>query len=324
MDNVRTDMALEKRELYEKKFKREIDGVIAKEETIDEIKVTTVDIINEDGEKKMGKGIGRYITIDMPSEVHYDADIKAQASHLIASSLEQIIKIKEHDVTLVVGLGNESVTPDALGPKVVKGLMVTRHLKKLIPEHFGDEVRPVCAIAPGVLGTTGIESGEIIKSLVEKIKPAQIICIDALASRKLERVANSIQITDTGIEPGAGVGNNRMKINKENMGVPVIAIGVPTVVDAGTIASDAIDLVIDEMIEHADEGKGFYNMLKNIDRYEKSNMIRNLLNPYVGDLMVTPKEVDDIIDSISKLVSEGLNVALQPDMLLEDINSFLN
>ncbi len=137
-------------------------------------------------------------------------------------------------------------------------------------------------------------------------------------------MARTIQISNTGISPGAGVGNHRMKINEESLGIPVIALGVPTVVDAATIANDAMDLVLDEMINQADAGKEFYNILNNIDKNEKGMMIKSLLDPYVGDLMVTPKEIDDIIESVSKIIANGINIALQPNMVLEDINKFLN
>lgn len=324
MFNVRTDLALETRNMYKSKFNREIDGVIVEEREHDDIKIVNVDIINENGAKVMGKPIGRYITLDMPEYTHYDGEIKEQVAHALGAILEEIIKLSGEKTALVVGLGNRKVTPDALGPMVVEKLMVTRHLKKVMPDIIDDSVRPVCAIAPGVLGITGIETGEIIKALVEKIKPDLVICIDALASRSLDRVAKTIQVSNTGISPGAGVGNNRMQINEETLGVPVIAIGVPTVVDAATIANDAMDLVLDEMIQHAEEGKEFYNMLRSIDKNEKSQLIKNLLNPYVGDLMVTPKEVDDVVDSVSKIISNGINIALQPNLDVEDINKFLN
>ncbi|MGL5069211.1 MAG: GPR endopeptidase [Sarcina sp.] len=323
MFNVRTDLAVEKRELYEKRFKREIDGIIIEEENIDDIKVTTVDIIDENGAQKMGKGIGRYITIEMPICTSYDVGLRESVSHILAGSLERIINLKDDDVALVVGLGNSGVTPDALGPKVVEKIIITRHLNKLMPDEIEEDLRSVCAISPGVLGTTGIETAEIIKSIVDKIKPAVVICVDALASRSLSRVSRSIQISDTGISPGGGVANKRMEINEENLGIPVIAVGVPTVVDAGTIANDAIDLVIDEMIEQS-ENKEFYTMLKNIDKSEKSNLIRKLLNPYVGDLMVTPKEIDEVVECISKVVANGINIALQPNMDSQDILEFLN
>lgn len=321
MFNVRTDLAVEKKELYQKHFKREIDGIIIEEELIDEIKVTTVDIINDGGAKKMGKDIGKYITIDMPMCTSYDTDLRDEASHILATNLEKIIKLEDNETALIVGLGNASVTPDALGPKVASKIIITRHLASVIPDDIEDGLRPVCAIAPGVLGTTGIETGEIIKSLVDRIKPSVVICVDALASMSISRVSKSIQITNTGISPGGGVGNNRMAINEKNLGVPVIAVGVPTVVDAGTIANDAIDLVIDQLIEETDDSQ-FYEMLKNIDKNEKSMMIRKLLAPYIGDLMVTPKEIDEIIECIASIVGSGINIALQPNIDSQEIIDF--
>ena len=201
------------------------------------------------------------------------------------------------------------MTPDALGPKVVSKLMITRHLKALMPDSIDDEVTPVCAIAPGVLGITGIETGEIIKSIVSNIKPDFIICIDALASRRIDRVNTTIQLSTTGISPGAGVGNRRMEISEKTV---------------ATIANDSIDLVLDEMIHQATSGGEFYNMLKSLDKGEKNRMIRDLLNPYVGDLVVTPKDVDAVIDAVSKIISTGINMALQPSLDVEDINKFLN
>lgn len=325
MYNVRTDLAVESREIYKHRYNRDIEGVVFEEKIVDEdIKVTNVDITNMEGAKAMGKPIGRYITIDIPEFTHYDGGLMDQVSHVVASSLEELIKLSEERTALVVGLGNWNVTPDAIGPKVVGKLMVTRHLKKVMPDAIDDSVRPVCAIAPGVLGITGIETGEIIKSLVDRIKPDLVVCIDALASRRLERLVRTVQISNTGISPGAGVGNNRMQINEKSLGIPVLAIGVPTVVDAATIANDAMDLVLDEMVKQAEKGKEFYNLLNNIDKNEKGLMIQSLLNPYIGDLMVTPKEIDDVIESVSKIIANGINIALQPNMVLEDINKFLN
>ncbi|WP_055071281.1 GPR endopeptidase [Clostridium massiliamazoniense] len=324
MYNVRTDLAIERRDIYESENNKTITGVKVEEESSEDIKITTVHIENEEGERNMGKPIGQYITIEMPELTQYDGAIMDQVAHILAGSLEKIINLKEDSLTLVIGLGNIAVTPDALGPKVVKKLMITRHLKKLIPDEIDEEIRPVCALAPGVLGTTGIETGEIIKSLVDKLNPDLVICIDALSSRSLKRVAKTIQISNTGIAPGAGVGNNRMEINEKAIGVPVVAIGVPTVVNAATVANDAMDLVLDEMIEEATEGKEFYTMLKSMDRGKKGELIKSLLRPYMGELMVTPKDVDEIIDFISKIVANGINLALQPTMMIDEINSFLN
>ena len=193
-----------------------------------------------------------------------------------------------------------------------------------MPEAIDDSIIPVCAISPGVLGITGIETGDVIKALVEKIKPDLVVCVDALASRRIDRVNKTIQISDTGISPGAGVGNHRMKINEETLGVKVVAVGVPTVVDAATIANDSIDLVMDEFISKSEKGSEFYNMIKSIDKNEKEILIKELLNPYVGDLMVTPKEVDLVIDSLSKIIANGINISLQPNLDMDDINKFMN
>lgn len=324
MINVRTDLAIESRDLYKEENKKEVDGVIVEEEEIDGTLITTVKVTNEDGAEKMGKPIGSYITLDIPEFTAYDGGLMDDVSKVLGVTLKKLAGIKDNDTALVVGLGNWKVTPDALGPKVAEKIMVTRHLRAVMPDEIDDSVIPVASIAPGVLGVTGIETGEIIKSLVDKIKPDLVVCIDALASRKIERVNKTIQISDAGISPGAGVGNHRMKINKESLGVNVIAIGVPTVVHASTIANDTIDLVLDSFINQAEEGKDFYNMLRSIDKNEKSALIHEVLEPFVGDLVVTPKEIDLMIDSLSKIIANGINIALQPNMTMEDINKFLN
>ncbi|WP_024615133.1 GPR endopeptidase [Clostridium sp. Ade.TY] len=324
MLNFRTDLAIEAKEHYSKAHKGEIDGVVVNEEIISDSKVTTVKIKNNEGSKKLGKPIGTYITIDIPEYTIYDGELMDNVSETVGVTLKKIVNMDEKNTALVVGLGNWKVTPDALGPKVVEKIMITRHLKEVMPEAIDESIMPVCAIAPGVLGITGIETGEVIKALVEKIHPDLVICIDALASRRIERVNRTIQISDTGISPGAGVNNHRMRINEDTLGVKVIAIGVPTVVDAATIANDSIDLVIDELISKSEEGSEFFNMIKSVDKNEKGMLIKELLNPYVGDLMVTPKEVDQVIDSLSKIIANGVNIAVQPNLEMEDINKFMN
>jgi GPR endopeptidase len=323
MFNIRTDLAVEAKEIYQKQ-NNEIPGVEVEENVEGDVKVTYVKVINDVGERMMGKPKGTYITIDMPRFTHYDGDTMDDLSKILGKTLSTMVKIDDSMTALVVGLGNWNITPDALGPKVVSKIMVTRHLKQLIPDQIDEGIRPVCAIAPGVLGLTGMETGEIIKGVVEKVKPNLIVCIDALASRKMERVNSTIQIGNTGISPGSGVGNKRMEISEKTLGIPVIAIGVPTVVDAATMANDTIDMVLDEMIEQSQKGGEFYNMLKSIDKNEKQRMIQDILNPYVGNLMVTPKEVDLVIDSVSKVIANGINIALQPALDIEDINKFLN
>jgi len=324
MINVRTDLALEARELYKQENKKDAEGVIVEELEDEGTKITKVTVLTDESAEKMGKPKGTYITLDIPEFTVYDGSLMDDVSKALGKTLKKLINIQDNQLALVVGLGNRKVTPDALGPKVVEGIMVTRHLKSVMPEVIDDSVFQVAAIAPGVLGITGVETGEIIKGLVEKIKPDVVVCIDALASRKIERVNRTIQISDTGISPGAGVGNHRMKLNEETLGVKVIAIGVPTVVDAATIANDTIDLLLDDLINQSETGKEFYNMLKKVDKQEKSMLIREILNPYVGELVVTPKEIDLMIDSLSKIISNGINIALQPNLTVEDINKFLN
>lgn len=324
MINVRTDLAVEARQIYREENNKEADGVEIEEIMEGETRITKVRIINEDGSKKMGKDVGNYITIDIPEFTAYDGELMDNVSKVLGKTLKKLLKVSPSDMVLVVGLGNIGVTPDALGPKVVEKIMVTRHLKEVIPDSIDDIVVPVSAISPGVLGITGIETGEIIKSIVDKIKPDLVICIDALASRKTERVNRTIQISDTGISPGAGVGNHRVKINKESLGVSVVAIGVPTVVHAATIASDVIDLVLDDLIKQSEEGKEFYNMLKKIDKDEKSILINEVLSPTIGEMVVTPKEIDIMIESLSKIIANGINIGVQPNMTMEEINKFLN
>jgi spore protease len=324
MISIRTDLAVEAKEIYKQENNGEMPGVDVEEYNEDDIKITNVKIVSDIGEEMMGKPKGTYITIDIPEFVHYDGESMDRVSIVMGKVLKPLIKLEDSMTALVVGLGNWNVTPDAVGPKVVSKIMVTRHLKQLVPDSIDEGIRPVCAISPGVLGITGMETGEIIRGIVERIKPNLVICIDALASRKMDRVNRTIQIGTSGISPGAGIGNLRMEISEKTLGVPVIAIGVPTVVDAATLANDTIDLVLDEMIRTASEGGEFYNMLKSIDKDEKQKMITEILNPYVGNLVVTPKEIDMVINSLSKIIANGINIALQPALDLGDINKYLN
>lgn len=324
MKNIRTDLALETQEMYKEENKNYIPGTDVEEYKEKGVRITNVKVLDEEGEKIIGKPKGTYITLEIPDFVYYDTDTRDDVSKVLAKVLTPLITLDDSMTALVVGLGNWNVTPDAVGPKVVSQIMITRHLKELVPDSIDEGVRPVCGISPGVLGITGIETSEIIKSLVEKVHPNLVICVDALASRRMERVNKTIQISNTGISPGAGIGNNRNEISERTIGVPVIAIGVPTVVDAATLANDTIDIVIDQMIGEAKEGGKLFDMLRNIDKNEKERMIKEVLNPYVGDLVVTPKEVDMVIDSVSKVLSNGINIALQPALTLDDINKYIN
>lgn len=330
LKSIRTDLTLEAHELLKEQAikqeseQRDIPGVRVENAGDEQIKITRVTVETPAGEKAIGKPMGNYITLEVPGLRDNDQEIYENTCKALAQELAGILNLDDKTMTLVVGLGNWNVTPDALGPKVVSSMMVTRHLLEYLPEQVDKGVRPVCAVAPGVLGITGIETGEIVRGIVERIKPDYVIAIDALASRKMERVNTTIQIADTGISPGSGVGNKRMELSRATMGIPVIAIGVPTVVDAATMANDAIDLVLDSMIEHAPQGTEFYNMMKSIDRDEKYNMIREVLEPYVGNLIVTPKEIDEVVIKIAKVIANGLNIALHQGITLNDVNRYVN
>lgn len=311
MYNFRTDLAVERREIFKKanKIENEIDGVET-EEILDskEIKTTRVKIISEIGENALGKPIGNYITIDIKKIKSMGEEEVQRASEVLTRELKSLIddKIEKTGEILVVGLGNEYVTPDSLGPKAIAEIDVTRHIINYMPEYLEEGTRPVSAISPGVLGTTGIETLEILKGIVDNVKPKLIIVIDALASRSIERISSTIQLADTGIVPGAGVGNTRKEISKKTLGIPVIALGIPTVVELATLVSDGIDIFIDRLQEKA-ESNEYLNKLQQEDKYEE---VKEVLN--VGDynMIVTPKEIDDLIENMKDVVARGINYAV--------------
>lgn len=324
MANIRTDLALEAKEIQEGKGKKDIPGVAVEVDGDEDIKITRVRIEEEVGAKIMGKPKGNYITLEVSRLKENDIDLMEDVSRALAKELITLVKIKDNSIILVVGLGNWNITPDALGPKVIEKILVTRHMTEFLPEQIDEGVRAVCALSPGVLGITGIETSEIILGVVNRVNPDLVIVIDALASRKLERVNTTIQIADTGINPGSGVGNNRKELSEESLGVPVIAIGVPTVVDAATMANDTIDLVIDNLINGTKGETKFYEMLKNINREEKMELISEVLSPRLKDLMVTPKEIDEFIEDISDVIADGLNISLHPSIHMDDVHRFIN
>ena len=310
MYNFRTDLAIERKDIYQKINKlQEIDGIEGTEEQInDNIKVSRVKITNSNGENAIGKPIGNYVTIDVKNlKLATEEEIQKTAETL-TTELKKIVDIhidKKGEI-LIVGLGNIYVTPDALGPKVINEIDVTRHIKKYLPQYLDEGTRVVSAISPGVLGTTGIETTEILKGIVENTKPKLLIAIDALASRSIERISSTIQISDTGIVPGAGVGNTRQEISKRTLGIPVIAIGIPTVVELATLVSDGIDIFIDRLQEKA-ESNEYLNKLQQEDKYEE---VKEALNVGEYNMIVTPKEIDDLIENMKDVVARGINFAV--------------
>ncbi len=325
MDNksyeIYTDLAIESREYLGTDF---LDGVLSEEEEIDEnIKTTWVKIINEQGASQMGKPIGNYVTIESSGLKENMVEAHEKIIEVLSEKISQITDIPTDAKILVVGLGNWNVTPDALGPKVISKILVTRHIMESIPEDLFGSVRQVSALSPGVMGITGIETFEIVLGVCNRIKPDLVIAIDALAARKTSRINTTIQMTDTGINPGSGMGNARKQINENTLGIPVIAIGVPTVVDAATLANDTIDRLIDDMVSALVKDSEFYDILKNMNREEKHRLITEILDPYTENMFVTPKEVDAVIERISGIIANSINIALHPGITTDEINKYV-
>lgn len=288
MKQRRTDLAEEARELYEEEG-QDLRGVRCEEESRKEILVSRVVILDEEGEKSLGKPCGTYVTLTLQDEFQgenlpvWEEVLSLEIRKLLSDGLG----LSQSASVLVVGLGNPAITPDLVGPMVQSQIAVTRHLVAHIPEYFS-HLRPVSGLKTGVLATTGVESSEIVRGLVKETSPDCVIAVDALASRKLERVCRTVQLGDTGIIPGSGVGNHRGALNRETLGVPVIAIGVPTVVDGGSLVADLLGE------EHLDlEG---------------------------GDFFVTPKEIDSHVKKLSMLIGKSVNMALNPSLSQEEIS----
>lgn len=288
-------MALERRELC---TEREIPGVKSRTRTVEEAHVTAIEVQTEQGAQAIGKPVGKYITVEVPP---FSADAELLDGRLTAVAEELRALLPAEGLVLVAGIGNDHITPDALGPLSGRRILATRHIGQELAKSIGMEnLRPVAGLLPGVLGQTGIETGEIIAGVVRAVKPAAVITIDALAARRLSRLGCTIQMSDTGITPGSGVGNARTALNQETVGVPVIAIGVPTVVDAATLAID----LLGEWKAEEEEGK-----------------LRELMEPRGTAMMVTPREIDLLVERAARLVALGVNCALQPSLSAEDILS---
>ena len=345
MYQIRTDLALETQEKMQED-KVELKGVRFSEEHVSKnLTISTVVIETENGAKAMEKPKGTYITIEASNMDEEDEDYHREISEQLAKVLKQLISVKKEDVSvLIVGLGNRAVTPDALGPRVVDNLYITRHIINEYGKYaFGKEhVNRVSSIVPGVMAQTGMESMEIVNGIVKETKPDVVIAIDALAARNTKRLNRTIQVTDTGINPGSGVGNHRHGLNEKSIGVPVIAIGVPTVVDAVSITSDTIDFLLkhigkslkeesrsykklvpfssarqiytDEDLPSPELREQFMGQVGNLEEEEKRQLISEVLTPNGYNLIVTPKEIDTEMEDLATLISNGLNRALHPNV----------
>ena len=294
----RTDLALEARELWQESTQKttRLPGVKAAKSKEEGYPVTRVDVLDRRGEEALGKPQGSYRTIDLSSFWQRKADFFERAVRAVGGQLRAMLP--GDGPALVVGLGNAAMTPDAVGPLAADSVLVTRHLIAAMPKHFSG-FRPVAVFRAGVLGTTGVESAESVRGLVEQVKPSLVIAIDALAARRVGRVCATVQLSDTGIVPGSGVGNHRAALNRETLGVPVLAVGVPTVVDAATLAADLLE---EAGVAELDETR-----------------LRQGRQP----LMVTTRDVDQQVRDLSKVVGYGVNWALQ-DLEIEEINALLS
>jgi len=317
----RTDLANEAREFIQGRRRGRIPGVDVEEARTSECHVTRVHVRTPEASELMGKPPGHYVTIEAPGLLKRSRPIQEEVAQTFVRELHSLMPLDDGAEIFVAGLGNWQATPDSLGPRVVGQLLITRHLHDHVPPELKGGLRSVAAVAPGVMGLTGIETGEIIWAITERIKPDVVVAIDALAAKSADRILTTIQLADTGIHPGSGVGNKRLAITKETLGVPVIAIGVPTVVHASTIAYDTIELLVEKFRGRAQ----FYEILREMDSDGRRELIDEVLAPSVGDLMVTPKEIDVLILEMSKVLAGALNAALHPriDLAREDITDYL-
>ena len=308
---IRTDLALEANEQVEESDTK-LKGIIVKEDYNKKlgVLVTRLTVTNKMGEKAINKPMGNYITIESPKLACGDEEYNNQVSEIIAKNILELIKehlTKKKLSILVVGLGNRDVTPDSLGPDVVDNLFIDRHYNE-----DGDIV--LSGMVPGVMAQTGMETAEIIKGIVNEAKPHIVIAIDALAARNSSRLNTTVQLSDKGIHPGSGVGNHRTGITEETIGVPVIAIGVPTVIDAPTIVNDTMENLI-KAFSTSKELKGLVKTLSDFTPTEKYNLIKEVISPEMADMYVTPKDVDATIKRIGYTLSDAINIAAGKKMV---------
>lgn len=309
--NIRTDLALETKERFESD-QVEISGVVVEEwyDEEKEIRTTRVVIETENGAKMMGKPVGTYLTVEAPNMAVPDEEYHREISKKLAEDIGELLPEPKEEVSvLVVGLGNREVTPDSLGPLVADHLHVTRHVVKEYGKYaMGEEqVYLVSAVVPGVTGQTGMETLEIVRGIVQETNPDIVVAVDALAARNSKRLNRTIQITDTGICPGSGVGNHRLALNQETLGVTVIGIGIPTVVDAVTIVNDTMENFI-AALESSEALKSVGETLRSYNEAEKQELIRELIAPHLNGMYMTPKTIDDTIRRVSFTISEALNI----------------
>ena len=301
MRQIRTDLAMESAGAQ---GGRELPGVNVSEWETGGVTLTEVRIETEEGARLLGKPVGLYLTMECRGVGRRDLETRRAVSALLGEELARLLPPEDGGPVLVAGLGNRAVTPDALGPLTVDHTLVTRHLYAERPELTRRGMTPVCAVVPGVLGVTGIETSEMVRAIAQAVKPRAVIAVDALAARAVSRVASTVQLTDSGIRPGSGVGNHRAALTRETLGVPVLSVGVPMVIYAATIARDAFGML----------SGGEAQSEQALDA-----MAEELLGGALGEMVVTPREVDDLVEDAAVMLAGGVNRALHPGLSDEDI-----
>jgi spore protease len=317
--NIRLDLAVEAHDLLRGEAEREVRGVTMAKEELEQAVVTTISITNAQGEKELGRPQGNYITIDAPQIQENQPSVHRDLAKTLARYLSKLLRLEEDSSFLVVGLGNWQATPDSLGPKVVEKIMVSRHLFHYTPQEIKGKMRNVSAISPGVLGLTGIETAEVIRGLVEHVKPDYVLAIDALATESLKRIGTTIQLADTGINPGSGIGNHRRGLNEETLGCKVIAIGVPTVVNAAIIAHKTVE----ELFSRLESEPSLASIYKEENEELLITIMKEVLSPFQDSLMVTPKEIDELIDFSSRIIASAINICIHPGITDENFQTYL-
>lgn len=300
----RTDLALEAREMMAEEVRESAQGIVLDEAVEDGVKITRVRVTTKEAARALGKKEGTYVTLEMPRSQYGDATRKRALVRSLAAELCSMIP--REGTVLVVGLGNRGSTPDALGPRAVEEVFVTRHMKDVLPDEAVRCLRSVCTLAPGVLGVTGIETVEILRGVAEYVRPSVIVAVDALASSSSERIATTVQLTDTGIHPGSGVGNRQVGIDEESMGVPVIAVGVPTVIYASTIALDIL-----HGLERGGQIACRFARGERVTEERRRTILKENMPHELAQLMVTPRDIDRLIENMAKIIADALNESLQ-------------
>lgn len=317
MNSIRTDLALEAREAV-----GEIPGVEMEQENLGATVITRVRVATSAGARRMGKPIGRYITIENEALSRPETLRNRELGGIIAQELRALLGPGEGENAMVVGLGNRSLTPDSLGPRVTGEILVSRHIREHMPDYLDERVRSVCAISPGVMGVTGIETGELVRSAVRLVQPSCLIVVDSLAARSRRRILGTVQISDAGVVPGSGVGNHRTALNRQSLGLPVIAVGVPMVVRAAVIGRETLETALENIVQR----EGVSSVVgRRLTAYLREEGLDDLVceDGPMHSFVVTPVSIDEAVRNVASLVAEGINRCLQPELCFEEIQAML-